>query len=87
MLPEAGGEYVYLRRSYGEAVAFLYGWQRFIVAGSASIATLGTGLAIFLSTFLPLDRVWLSNDFELFGQTVNWNFGVKQLVAVVPSSS
>lgn len=82
MLPEAGGEYVYLRRSYGEAVAFLYGWQRFIVAGSASIATLGTGLAIFLSTFLPLDRVWLARDFELLGQTVHWTFGLKQVVAV-----
>ena len=38
MMPEAGGEYVYLRKSYGEAAAFLFGWQRFIVAGSASIA-------------------------------------------------
>lgn len=37
MLPEAGGEYVYLKRSYGESIAFLFGWQRFIVAGSASI--------------------------------------------------
>ncbi len=83
MLPEAGGEYVYLRRSYGEAVAFLYGWQRFIVAGSASIATLGTGLAIFLATFLPLDTVWLQRDFNLLGQTVHWTFGIKQVVAVL----
>ena len=82
MLPEAGGEYVYLRRSYGEAVAFLYGWQRFIVAGSASIATLGTGLAIFLATFLPLEKVWLAHDFQLLGQTIHWTFGVKQIVAV-----
>ena len=51
MMPEAGGEYVFLRKSYGEAVAFLFGWQRFIVAGSASIATLGTGLAIFCPVF------------------------------------
>jgi len=33
MLPEAGGEYVYLKKSYGETAAFLFGWQRFIVAG------------------------------------------------------
>src|ERR1044071_2062428 len=58
MLPLAGGEYVYLRHSYGEASAFLFGWQRFIVAGSASIASLGAGLAIFLSAFLPLNAVW-----------------------------
>lgn len=83
MLPEAGGEYVYLRKSYGEAVAFLFGWQRFIVAGSASIATLGTGLSIFLASFLPLDHVWLSHDFHLLEQTVHWQFGVKQVVAVI----
>ena len=33
MLPHAGGEYVYLRRSYGELAAFLFGWMRFVVAG------------------------------------------------------
>src|SRR5262252_391294 len=31
MLPNAGGEYVYLRKAYGEAPAFLYGWMRFVV--------------------------------------------------------
>src|SRR4029079_10717673 len=33
MLPQAGGEYVYLRRSYGEAAAFAFGWTRFFVGG------------------------------------------------------
>ena len=82
MMPEAGGEYVYLRKSYGEASAFLFGWQRFIVAGSASIAALGAGLAIFLSRFVPLDAVWAQHDFNFLGQTINWQFGAKQLVAV-----
>ena len=82
MLPQEGGEYVYLRKSYGEVIAFLFGWQRFIVAGSASIASLGAGLAIFLSVFLPLDAVWLRNDFTLLGQDIHWQFGAKQVVAV-----
>ena len=82
MLPHAGGEYVYLRHSYGEASAFLFGWQRFIVAGSASIASLGAGFAIFLSAFLPLNAVWAERKFTLLGQTINWQFGAKQLVAV-----
>src|SRR5262245_11583994 len=63
MLPHAGGEYVYLRHSYGDAAAFLFGWQRFIVAGSASIASLGAGFAIFLAAFLPLNAVWAENRF------------------------
>lgn len=82
MMPEAGGEYVYLRKSYGEASAFLFGWQRFIVAGSASIASLGVGFSIFLSTVIPLEQVWLESDFELLGQAIHWQFGVKQLIGV-----
>ena len=82
MLPHAGGEYVYLRHSYGDASAFLFGWQRFIVAGSASIAALGAGFAVFLSAFLPLNQVWAERKFTLFDQTINWQFGSKQLVAV-----
>ncbi len=82
MMPEAGGEYVYLRKSYGEASAFLFGWQRFIVAGSASIASLGAGFAIFLSSFLPLGAVWAEHKFIVLGETINWQFGAKQLVAV-----
>jgi APA family basic amino acid/polyamine antiporter len=82
MLPHAGGEYVYLRHSYGDAAAFLFGWQRFIVAGSASIAALGAGFAVFLSAFLPLNQVWAERKFTLFNQTINWQFGSKQLVAL-----
>ncbi|MCI0525713.1 MAG: amino acid permease [Acidobacteria bacterium] len=82
MLPHAGGEYVYLRKSYGEASAFLFGWQRFIVAGSASVAALGAGIAVFLSAFLPLDMVWMERKFNFLGQPINWQFGAKSLVAV-----
>jgi len=82
MLPHAGGEYVYLRHSYGDASAFLFGWQRFIVAGSASIAALGAGFAVFLSAFLPLNQVWAERKLTLLNQTINWQFGSKQVVAV-----
>jgi APA family basic amino acid/polyamine antiporter len=82
MLPDAGGEYVYLRRSYGEAAAFLFGWQRFVVAGSASVASLGAGFAIFMAAFLPLNAVWAERQLSFFGQTLLWQFGPRQLVAV-----
>lgn len=83
MLPHAGGEYVFLRQSYGEAAAFLFGWQRFIIAGSASIAALGAGSAIFLSRFVPMNAVWAERPISLFGQTIQWQFGAKQIAAVV----
>jgi basic amino acid/polyamine antiporter, APA family len=82
MLPHAGGEYVYLRHAYGELAAFLFGWMRFVVAGTGSIAILGVGFATFLSAIVPMTSVWASSRFTLLGQTIDWQFGTKQVVAV-----
>jgi APA family basic amino acid/polyamine antiporter len=49
MMPEAGGDYVYLKRAYGRAVGFLYGWMTFAVAKAGSQAALAVGLAIFMN--------------------------------------
>src|SRR5450432_4925872 len=51
MMPEAGGEYVYLRNAYGDLPAFLYMWTWFAVAKPASIASVTTGLARTLAVF------------------------------------
>lgn len=83
MLPHAGGEYVYLRHAYGELAAFLFGWMRFVVGGTGSIAILGVGFATFLSAIVPITSVWASSRFVLLGQTIDWQFGSKQVVAVV----
>jgi len=52
MMPEAGGDYVYLRRAYGRLVGFLYGWICFTVARAGSQAALAVGLAIFMNVAL-----------------------------------
>ena len=52
MMPEAGGDYVYLRRAYGRLVGFLYGWISFTVARAGSQAALAVGLAIFMNVAL-----------------------------------
>jgi APA family basic amino acid/polyamine antiporter len=58
MLPEAGGEYNYLREAYGPFWGFLYGWTQMWVAKSGSIATLATGFFYYLANFRPeLERV------------------------------
>jgi APA family basic amino acid/polyamine antiporter len=49
MMPEAGGDYVYLRRAYGRLTGFLYGWIAFTVARAGSQAALAVGLAIFMN--------------------------------------
>lgn len=52
-LPEAGGEYVYLREAYGPVWAFIYGWTQMWVAKSGSIATLATGFFLYFANFYP----------------------------------
>ncbi|MBI4891686.1 MAG: amino acid permease [Acidobacteria bacterium] len=53
MMPEAGGEYNYLRAAYGPFWGFLYGWTQMWVAKSGSIATLATGFFYYLANFRP----------------------------------
>ena len=60
-MPEAGGEYVYLREAYGPMWGFIYSWTQLWVAKSGSIATLATGFFLYLSNFFPkLDTVLYS---------------------------
>lgn len=54
MMPEAGGEYVYLRGAYGDTTAFLYMWTWFAVAKPGTIATMTTGLVRTLAVFPAL---------------------------------
>src|ERR1700736_2899248 len=53
-MPEAGGEYVYLRAAYGPFWGYLYGWTQFWVAKSGSIATLAAGFYTYLTAFYPI---------------------------------
>jgi len=47
MFPEAGGEYVFLRESYGKGMAFLSGWISLIVGFSAPIAAAAIAFATY----------------------------------------
>lgn len=81
MLSHAGGEYLYVRAAYGDALGFLNGWMRFVVS-SAGISALGVGFATFLSAILPMGAVWAHHTFHLLGRDILWQLGVKEAVAV-----
>ncbi|MBV9745085.1 MAG: amino acid permease, partial [Acidobacteriia bacterium] len=60
-LPEAGGEYVYLREAYGPVWGFLYSWTQLWVAKSGSIAAIATGFFLYFADFFrPFDSVLYS---------------------------
>jgi APA family basic amino acid/polyamine antiporter len=57
MIPDTGGQYVYLREAYGPLVGFLSGWASFLVMQTGGIATLAAGFSIYLAYFVPLTVV------------------------------
>ncbi|MBA3466862.1 MAG: amino acid permease [Gemmatimonadaceae bacterium] len=82
MLPKAGGEYVFLREAYGDLLAFLFGWANMAIIATGAIAALGTAFASFLSAFVPMSAVYAGRTFQVLGQEVNWQFGIRQVVAI-----
>lgn len=83
MMPKAGGEYVYLREAYGDLPAFLYGWMRFVVGSTGSIAALGVGFAIFFCSLVGINQPFYETPIKLFGGEFTWQFGWTQIVAVI----
>ncbi len=59
MMPQAGGQYVYLRESFGPLWGFLYGWTLFVVIQTGTLAAVAVAFAKFTAVFLPaLEPVW-----------------------------
>lgn len=62
MMPQAGGQYVYLREAYNPLSGFLFGWTLFMVIQTGSIAAVGMAFAKFMGVLIP----WFSEKNILF---------------------
>jgi len=51
MMPNAGGQYVYIQRAYGRMLSFLYGWTVFTVIQTGVIAAVAVAFAKYTSVF------------------------------------
>jgi APA family basic amino acid/polyamine antiporter len=67
MFPQAGGQYTYLRETYGPAAGFLYGWTFFVVIECGTIAAVAVGFGKYLGTFLPAvtDTAWIGPHLDV----------------------
>jgi amino acid transporter len=52
LLPQPGGEYVFLREAYGDAAAFVFGWLSMLVTTPTAVAALATVFSEFLLNLL-----------------------------------
>jgi APA family basic amino acid/polyamine antiporter len=85
-MPEAGGEYVYLREAYGPFWGFVYGWTQTWVAKTGSIATLATGFFLYLANFRPsLENVFYTIPLPLgaHGAPLDVRYGQLMAMAVI----
>jgi len=69
MMPQAGGQYVFLREAFGPLVAFLYGWTLFLVIQTGINAAVAIAFAKFLGGVGVQagenDVVWSAGHFAL----------------------
>jgi APA family basic amino acid/polyamine antiporter len=90
MFPETGGQYVFFKKMYGDAFAFLYGWAAFAVfntAGNASIAYVFSQYANYFIE-LPHFSATIEKAFIVHIPLVGniypiENFGVKILTVIL----
>lgn len=85
-LPEAGGQYVYLREAYGNMAAFLFGWILFLVYMTGGIAGLALAFAEYFGYFFPAlstESTLFSQTFPLFGRSLTYSLSAGQLVGVL----
>ncbi|WP_321474518.1 amino acid permease [uncultured Paludibaculum sp.] len=52
-MPQAGGQYIYLREAFGPLYGFLYGWTFFTVIETGTIAAVAVAFAKFTGVLVP----------------------------------
>jgi APA family basic amino acid/polyamine antiporter len=77
-MPDAGGQYVYLREAFGPLFGFLYGWTLFLVIQTGTIAAVAVAFAKYAGVFFP----WISGDNYLIGAG-KIGLQTQQLVAIL----
>lgn len=89
MMPRTGGQYVFLRHTYGPFVAFIYGWALLAVIETGSIAALAYVFAEYTTRIVPLPEgppalaAWSFHLPFIGDMTPFKDLGVKCLGAVV----
>jgi APA family basic amino acid/polyamine antiporter len=90
MFPETGGQYVFIRKIYGDFWAFIYGWAAFSVINTAGTAAIAFICAEYLQYFFELPRFAIgveqsiSIHLPLIGTILPLeNFGLKMLTIAI----
>jgi len=78
MMPEAGGQFIYIKRAFGKLTAFIYGWTVFLVIQTGVIAAVAVAFAKYLGVLIPA----ISETNTIF-KTAYFTFSAADAIAVV----
>jgi APA family basic amino acid/polyamine antiporter len=87
MMPQAGGQYIYLREAFGPLFGFLYGWTLFLVIQTGTVAAVVVAFGKFVGVFVP----WVSaktillnlGTLAVFGHPIAFTVSSQQLLAIL----
>lgn len=85
-MPEAGGQYVYLREAYGPMSGFLFGWILFLVYWTGGIAALALAFGEYVGYFLPslgIENTILSFNLPFFQGSLHYSLSAGQITGIM----
>ncbi len=78
VMPDEGGQYVYLKKIFSKKLAFIYGWTLFLVIQTGTLAAVNIALVKFLGLIFPV----LSAE-NILLKIGNYSFSAQAFFAVV----
>jgi len=85
-MPEAGGQYVYLREAYGPMSGFLFGWILFLVYLTGGIAALALAFGEYVGYFFPsfgTEQTILALDVPFFQNSLHYSLSAGQITGII----
>ncbi len=84
-MPEAGGQYVYLKEAYGPMAGFLFGWTMFFAYQTGVIAALALAFAEYVGHFIPslgTKNVILTLDIPILQGSLSYSLSMGQITGI-----
>ncbi len=84
-MPEAGGQYVYLKEAYGPMAGFLFGWIMFLVYQTGAIAALALAFAEYVGHFVPsmgTEQTILTLRVSILQGSLNYSLSMGQIIGI-----
>lgn len=82
--PSAGGEYVYLSKTFGPAAGFLSGWTSLIAGFSGSVAASAVAVVLYAGQYFPgLASTRVLASLDLFSYSLKLTPGILAAVCII----